>query len=186
MGNTDSNAVEQTTTGTGANGPITINVNPAPTYAVDPKSKEEEEEKKKKEEEEKKKGEYKLDEIPEYQELLKNYSALQEQFNTLQTEKTALDTEIASLREFKLGIDHAQKEEMIKSFFMLSDEDKKEVTDNIDKFSLAEIEAKLSVACFRKKVNFNQEPTNNEPSAPQGMFSLNAATPSSSNVPAWI
>ncbi len=187
MGNTNTNPqvtdtnIESQTVPT-ANGGVTINFqNPLPTYAVKPD--EEEDAKDKKEEKEKKaKGEYKLEEIPEYQELLKNYTALQEKFNTLQTEKATLDTEIAGLREFKLGIDRAQKEEMIKSFFMLSDEDKKEVTDNIDKFSLAEIEGKLSVICFRKKVNFNQNEASS--SAPTGMFSLNNTT--NNNIPAWI
>lgn len=192
MGNTntdpqvaDTNAGSQTVPTT--NGGVTINFqNPLPTYAVKPDEEEDAKKKKEEEEEKKKKGEYKLDEIPEYQELLKNYTALQEQFNTLQTEKTTLDTEVASLKEFKLGVERTQKEDMIKSFFMLSDEDKKEVTDNIDKFSLAEIEAKLSVACFRKKVNFNQEAPRAEanPSAPTGMFSLNNTD--NNNIPAWI
>ena len=38
---------------------------------------------------------------------------------------------------------------------MLSDEDKKDVVDNIDKYSLEDIEGKLSIICVRKKVNFN-------------------------------
>ncbi len=38
---------------------------------------------------------------------------------------------------------------------MLSDEDKKNVLDNIDKFSLRDIEAELSIICVRNRVNFN-------------------------------
>ena len=37
---------------------------------------------------------------------------------------------------------------------MLSDEDKKDVVDNIDSYSLSEIEAKLCVACYRSGVGF--------------------------------
>jgi hypothetical protein len=40
---------------------------------------------------------------------------------------------------------------------MLSDEDKKDVIENKTKYSLSEIESKLSVICFHKKVNFNLE-----------------------------
>ena len=36
-----------------------------------------------------------------------------------------------------------EKESMINSFYMLSDEDKKDVVENIDKYSIDDIEAKL-------------------------------------------
>ena len=44
---------------------------------------------------------------------------------------------------------------MIASFYMLSDEDKKDVVANIDTYSLDDIEAKLSIICVRNKVSFN-------------------------------
>ena len=37
------------------------------------------------------------------------------------------------------------------TFYMLSDEDKKEVIENIDSYSLDDIEAKLSILCVRNK-----------------------------------
>jgi len=40
---------------------------------------------------------------------------------------------------------------------MLSDEDKKDVIDNKSNYSFEEIESKLAVICFKKKVNFNLE-----------------------------
>jgi len=40
---------------------------------------------------------------------------------------------------------------------MLSAEDKKEIIENKEKYSLDEIKAKLAVICFEKKVNFNSE-----------------------------
>ena len=46
---------------------------------------------------------------------------------------------------------------MIKSFYMLSDDDKKDVIDNIDTYSLDDIEAKLSIICVRNKVSFELE-----------------------------
>lgn len=71
---------------------------------------------------------------------------------------------------------------------MLSDEDKKDVRDNIDSYSLGEIEAKLSVICFRNKISFSENEdaeTNNETSA-STTFSLNSLDVEDSGIPAWI
>jgi hypothetical protein len=64
---------------------------------------------------------------------------------------------------------------------MLSDEDKKDVVENIDSYSLDDIEGKLSIICVRNKVNFNLE---DEKEAAQGMFSLNNLD--DDGAPAWI
>ena len=40
---------------------------------------------------------------------------------------------------------------------MLSEEDKKDVLDHKEEYTLEEIESKLAVICFKKKVNFNLE-----------------------------
>ena len=61
------------------------------------------------------------------------------------------------MRKFKAKIDKQKKQDMINSFSMLSDEDKKDVIDNIDTYSLDDIEAKLSVICVRNKVIFTAE-----------------------------
>jgi hypothetical protein len=49
---------------------------------------------------------------------------------------------------------------MIDQFCMLSEEDKQDVVDNIDKYSVEDIENKLSVICFRKKINFSLNDSN--------------------------
>ena len=95
-----------------------------------------------------KKDKYNLNEIPEYMELVENY-------NTLQSQYSALETEVSSLREFKVAAERKDKEAMIADFYMLSDEDKKDVIDNIDTYSLDDIEAKLSIICVRNKVSFD-------------------------------
>ena len=56
---------------------------------------------------------------------------------------------------FKASVEDAEKDEMISKFYFLSDEDKKEVIENKSKYSLEDIESKLSVICVRKKVNFD-------------------------------
>lgn len=113
-----------------------------------PDSEEDKKDKNSEDEDEKKKKKYSLEEIPEYVELSKNFTALQKDYD-------ALVEEVAVLRSFKASAERADKEEMIKSFYMLSDADKKDCIDNIDKYSLDDIEAKLSVICVRNKVNFN-------------------------------
>ena len=93
---------------------------------------------------------YSLDEIPEYQELTEKYTQLQSDYDTLRQE-------VEGLRAFKVSTERTAKEDMIKSFYMLSDAEKKDCFDNIDKYSLDDIEAKLSVICVRNKVNFHLE-----------------------------
>ena len=62
-----------------------------------------------------------------------------------------------NLKEYKASIEKKEKQALIESFYMLSDEDKAEVVENKAKYSLEDIEAKLSIICVRKKVNFDSE-----------------------------
>lgn len=87
----------------------------------------------------------------------KNYELIENELNELKTQFAALEAERDELLKFKNEIVDAQKDELINKFSMLSDEDKKEVIDNKATYSLEEIESKLSVICFRKKVNFTVE-----------------------------
>lgn len=121
---------------------------------------------------------YSLDEIPEYTELRTNYSALEANYN-------ALLEEIVPLRAFKAAADKAEKEALIRKFYMLSDEDKKNVVENIDNYSLAEIEAQLAVICFRNKVNFNLEEEEKEEDT-NLTFNLEASKNEFDNAPDWI
>ena len=90
----------------------------------------------------------------------KKYSLLEEQCNTLKSQLESAQATINELNAFKLKIEQEEKQKLIGSFYMLSEEDKQDVITNIDKYSLDEIEAKLSVICVRKKVNFNLEDSN--------------------------
>ena len=93
-----------------------------------------------------------------------------------------LEGQVESLKEFKLGVEKKEKEAMIASFCMLSDEDKKDVIDNIDTYSLDDIEAKLSIICVRNKVSFNLDEDVQEKGVTT--FSLNDSEEDA--VPAWI
>lgn len=109
----------------------------------------------------------------------KKYALLQEQY-------TALETKYQALVEFKNQIDNEKKDALIAEFYMLSDEDKKDVIENKSKYSLDEIEAKLSVICVRKKVNFSED-TNKEEDASNSVLTYNLdLNTEETSVPAWI
>ena len=74
---------------------------------------------------------------------------------------------------------------MIASFYMLSDEDKKDVNDNIDSYSLEDIEAKLSIICVRNRVSFNLEAEEAEDKDPT-IYNVNNGELSDDDVPAWV
>lgn len=102
----------------------------------------------------------------------------------LQEKYSKLEQDYSELLTFKKNVENEKKDELIKSFYMLSNEDKKDVMENKEKYSLDEIEAKLSVICFRKKINFasEKEEPEGEPAAPV-TYSLEDAT---EDVPAWL
>ena len=122
---------------------------------------------------------YTLEEIPEYVELQANYSKLS-------ADLVALQTELEPLRVFKASAEKKEKNALIESFYMLSENDKSDVIANIDTYSLDDIEAKLSIICVRNKVNFNLD-EGKETGAPKDptVYKLDG-NDSSDNAPAWI
>ena len=130
-----------------------------------------------------KKEKYNLEEIQEYVELSEKYSALETDYSNAQQRIEDLESQIATLTEFKNKVDRAEKQKMIDSFSVLSDEEKKDVVENIDKYSLDDIEAKLSIICVRNKVSFNLEDDNSKDDPT--VFNLNG-NPCEENVPAWV
>ena len=85
------------------------------------------------------------------------YSLLEQQYNELSTNYNQLKAEYDELVEFKNNVENEKKDALIEEFYMLSEEDKKDVIENKTKYSLDEIKAKLAVICFEKKINFNVE-----------------------------
>lgn len=78
-----------------------------------------------------------------------------EEFEAMESELSTLRAEVESLREFKLGIENQQKDALISSYHMLSDEDKADVIEHKSEYSLEEIESKLAVIYVKKNVDFN-------------------------------
>ena len=129
------------------------------------------------EEDEDKKEKYNLNEIPEYVELKNSYDSLKADYDTLKAER---DT----LYSFKAEADKKEKQTMIDSFYMLSDDDKADVVENIDKYSLDDIEAKLSIICVRNKVSFNLDEDNDNEGTMT--YSLTDSESRDESVPAWV
>lgn len=133
-----------------------------------------------------KKKKYTLEEIPEYVALQTAYTELETKYNALVAEKETQDATIASLTEYKVAAERKEKMEMINTqFYMLSDDLKADVIENIDTYSLAEIEAKLSVICVRNKVNFNLDDDKNPGTDPM-TYNLNGGSLEDDATPAWI
>ena len=130
-----------------------------------------------------KKEKYNLEEIQEYVELSSNYAALETNYSAAQARITELEGQLAELTTFKKSVEKAEKEKMIASFYMLSDEDKSDVMTNIDTYSLDDIEAKLSILCVRNKVSFNLDDDKNDGTNPT-VFKLDEGM--SDDAPAWV
>lgn len=150
----------------------------------DTESKDSPQEDKKDEEDENEDKEKKKYEL-QYAELQKSYESLSTEFAKLTKDYEASQKELAELTEFKCSVEREKKDALIETFYMLSDEDKKDVVENKDKYSLDEIEAKLSVICFRKKVNFDLGETDKNEDSTEDVttYSLQGTQ---AVVPAWI
>ena len=67
---------------------------------------------------------------------------------------------------------------------MLSDDQKKDCLDNIDKYSYDEIEAKLSVICVRNKVSFDLDKPEEEKPV---VYNIDSVPESEdAGLPAWV
>lgn len=138
------------------------------------------------EDDKEKKKNYSLEEVVEYQELLTKYAELEGQFNAITEELNSIKPEYNKLKEKAIEAEEKAKEDMIDSFYMLSEEDKAEVRANKANFSLEDIEAKLSVICVRKKVNFDlEESSKNEDNTETPITTFNVGD-SHDATPAWL
>ena len=138
--------------------------------ASDKEDKEEEEDKKKKE----------------------KFTVLEQKYQELQSSYASLEEEVKELRTFKKNIEDKQKDDLIADFYMLSDEDKKDVIEHKAEYSLEDIKSKLAVICFEKKVNFNldtssgNEELNVEAEDDSPVTTFNVKATEDSTVPEWV
>lgn len=127
--------------------------------------------------------EYVLEEIPEYTALQGSYAELESKFNELSSAHETLKTEYETLAQFKAEVVKKEKQSLIDSFYMLSDEQKADVVQNIDTYSLEDIKSKLCVICVDNKVSFAEEAPSEEPIT----YSLDDTNYSKeASIPEWI
>ena len=104
---------------------------------------------------------------------------IEAQFVKVQAELEAAQKELKELREFKLGIENQQKEELIAKYHMLSDEARQEISDHKNEYTIEEIEAKLALAFVKENVDFSEvdgkKAETEVESEPVTTFSLDAA-----------
>ena len=70
---------------------------------------------------------------------------IEAQFVKVQAELEAAQKELKELREFKLGIENQQKEELIAKYHMLSDEARQEISDHKNEYTIEEIESNYAI-----------------------------------------
>ena len=127
------------------------------------------------------------EEIEENAEAAEEFSL--EDYQALKASYSELENKYNELKEFKDEIDLKNKNDLINSFVYLSEDDKKDVKEHINEYSLDEIEAKLSVICVRNKVNFDSEDiaknenTTEEENSTVTTFNIEN---NESSIPAWI
>ncbi len=102
----------------------------------------------------------------------------------LQTNFSAVTAEKEELLTFKQEVEDAEKDALIDKFYMLSDEDKKDVIENKRNYSLDEIESKLAVVCYRKKISFEPAKPEQEKDSPAVTFNLSGEVFNSE--PDWV
>ena len=94
--------------------------------------------------------------------LEEKFELLTQEYNDLKEKFSAIEAENKELNEFKKTAENKEKDALIESFYMLSDEDKKDVIENKSTYTLDEIKSKLAIVCFDKKVDFNLNKENEE------------------------
>lgn len=142
-------------------------------------AKSEDEEKKEEGSEDSEEGDSKEDEEDDKKKE-EDYSLLKVEFEELKLSYDNLMKEVEDLRQFKLQVTDKEKDALISEFFMLSDEDKKDVVEHKAEYSLDEIKSKLAVLCYEKKVSYvaDNEETDN--------MTVNVDSIAQDEVPGWI
>ena len=116
-----------------------------------------------------------------YSLLLEQFEELQSNFNALKEESVKMTDELEKLRAYAKQQDEKEKDALIEEFYMLSDEDKKDVIDHKAEYTLDEIKSKLAVLCYDKKVSYNK--AEEAPKADVMTVNINSYT---ADMPEWL
>lgn len=114
--------------------------------------------------------------------VIEKFDALQASFDELAKKHADTLEVLADYKKRVEDTENEKKDALIARFSMLSDEDKKDVIEHKDEYSLETIKSKLAVIGFEKGVNFSVTPELKEE---EGYTVDNIAT-SYSVKPAWL
>ncbi len=114
------------------------------------------------------------------------YTTLEQKYNELQQKYSDMESTYQELLKFKQSIESTQKDEMINKFYMLSDEDKKDVIDHKDEYSVDDIEAKLSVIYTKKQLASAQDKSQEQINNNTGTVTYQMSESEAGSVPDWI
>lgn len=89
------------------------------------------------------------------EDIAKAFEALTAKFEELKASYDEACEALKELRQFKLDTELAEKDAAIAKYHMLSDEDKAEVIEHKEEYSLDEINAKLALIYVQKNVDFD-------------------------------
>lgn len=78
-----------------------------------------------------------------------------EEYQELEAKYSLLEQEVQALREFKNNVENEKKDALINKYYMLDEDDKKDIIDHKSEYSIEEIESKLAVLYVQKNVDFD-------------------------------
>ena len=110
------------------------------------------------------------------------YAELESKFTELQNKFNAMSEDMNKLVEFKNQAEDKEKDALIAKFYMLSNEDKKDVIEHKREYSLEDIEAKLAVIGCHKGVNFGLDTSSEK----QDNVIVNMDNNSIDSTPDWV
>ena len=116
----------------------------------------------------------------------KKFELLEAEHAELQAKYSALEASYQELINFKNQIEDKEKDDLIASFYMLTDEDKADVITNKANYSLKEIKAELSMICVDKKVNFSAETETEAEVVINKPLTYNLNQSETVSTPAWV
>lgn len=126
------------------------------------------------------------DEDDEEEDAKKKFELLEAEHAELQAKYSALEASYQELINFKNQIEDKEKDDLIASFYMLTDEDKADVIANKANYSLKEIKAELSMICVDKRVNFSAETETEAEVEINKPLTYNLNQSETVSTPAWV
>ena len=95
------------------------------------------------------------DEDKDEEDVTENACGDKKKYSLTEEEFFAIQSELESLRAFKLSIENKEKDALIDKYHMLSDEDKADIIAHKEEYTLEQIEEKLALVYVKNNVDFS-------------------------------